>query len=107
MLRVRFFRVHPDGVERLRSWMAELSERRDEVLQTFASETVRHEAAYLIEGADGSVLVYIVEAEDLEHAARAVEESPFPIDLEHRAVMREVLLEEIDAETLFDESVPQ
>jgi uncharacterized ferredoxin-like protein len=105
VLRVRFFRVRPEQLERLRSWMAELSERRDEVLQTFQSETVRHEAAYLLEGNRGPVLVYIVEAEDLERAARAVEESPFPIDLEHRAVLREVLLEELPVETLFDESV--
>ena len=85
--------------------MAELAERRQEVLETFANETVRHEVGYLMETSDGLVLVYAIEAEDLDRASQAVVERPFPIDLQHRKVMSEVLAEEIDLEPILDESI--
>jgi hypothetical protein len=44
----------------------------------------------------------VVEAEDLQQAARAVEENPLPIDLEHRNVMREVLEEPIRLDPILD-----
>jgi hypothetical protein len=103
VLRVRFFRVRPDKIDRLRAWMEELHHRRDEVLETFAQETVRHEAAWLMETAEGTILVYAIEADDLEQAQRAVEENPLPIDLEHRAVMDEVIEVPIELEQLLDE----
>ena len=102
MVRVRFLKVRPGQVDRLRYWMAELSQRTEEVRETFRQETVRHEVAHLIDGADGPVLVYIVEADDLDQAARAFEENPYPIDLEHRRVMSEVLGEPVEAERLLD-----
>jgi hypothetical protein len=103
VLRVRFFRVRPDKVDRLRAWMEELARRRDEVLETFAQETVRQEAAWLMETVEGTILVYAIEAEDLDQARRAVEKNPFPIDLEHRAVMDEVIEVPIELEQLLDE----
>jgi hypothetical protein len=102
MVRVRCFRVRAEKVGRLRDWMAELSRRRDEVLETFANESVRHEVGYLLETTDGPVLVYVIEAEDLEQAAKAVEENPLPIDLEHRKVMQEVLAEPIRLDPILD-----
>jgi hypothetical protein len=60
------------------------------------------ELAYLIQGSDGPILVYIIEAEDLEQAARAVRENPLPIDLEHRQRMTEVLGDPASAESLLD-----
>ncbi len=102
MVRVRFFKVQPERLARLRAWMAELAQRHEEVQQTFRQETVRHELAYLIQGSDGPILVYIIEAEDLEQAARAVRENPLPIDLEHRQVMTEVLGDPVSAESLLD-----
>jgi hypothetical protein len=103
VLRVRFFRVKPDKIDRLREWMEELHRRRDEVLETFAQETVRHEAAWLMETVEGTILVYAIEAEDLDQAQRAVEENPLPIDLEHRAVMDEIIEVPIELEQLLDE----
>ena len=104
MLRLRFFEVR--DVDRLRAWMRELHERRDEVLETFAQETVRHEAVFLLDTSDGPVCAYAIEAEDLERAYRVVRENPFPIDIEHQAVMRDVLGDEIDVEQLLDERAP-
>ncbi len=102
MVRVRCSKVKPGQLERLRSWMGELTDREEEVRETFRHETVRHEVALLIDGAEGPVLVYIVEAEDLNQAARAAEESTLPIDLEHRRVMSDVLGEPVKAERLLD-----
>lgn len=105
MLRIRFFTVHTDKVERLRAWMKELSDRRDEVVKTFENEAVRREVAYLLDTVNGPVLLHVMEADDMERAARAVEEHPLPIDVEHRALMRDVLGEEIHPPPLFDEGV--
>ena len=85
--------------------MAELAERREEVLETFANETVRHEVAYLMDTSNGLVLVYAIEAEDLDRASLAVVERPLAIDLEHRKVMTEILGEEIELEPILDESI--
>lgn len=45
MLQVAFRRVRPEMVGVLREWMAELNDRRDEVLETFEAVTTRHEKA--------------------------------------------------------------
>ncbi len=82
--------------------MAELLQREAEVQETFRQETVRHELAYLLEGRVGPVLVYIIEAEDLEQPARAVQERPLPIEVDHRRVMTEALAEPVTAECLLD-----
>ena len=107
VLRVRFFRIKPEKVDRLRAWMEELSRRHDEVLETFAQETVQQEAAWLMETAEGTILVYAIEADDLDQARRAFEEKPLPIDLEHRAVMDEVIEVPIELEQLLDERARQ
>jgi len=46
MIRVGFFKVRPDHEERLRAWMHELTQRRDEVLETFRAESTQHECTY-------------------------------------------------------------
>jgi hypothetical protein len=102
VLVVVFSKVKPDQLDRLRSWMHELTRRRDEVLETFEQETVRHEVAYLLEGSDGPTLVYAIEAEDAEYAARAFRASTLPIDLEHKRVMAAVLDGPVDAELLYE-----
>jgi hypothetical protein len=104
MLRVLFFKVRPEGVERLRSWMTELSHRREEVLETFSNETVRREVAYLLQLDGGPVLLHVMEADDIDHASRAAQDSSLPVDLEHRQVMEQVLLDRLDIQPLFDES---
>jgi hypothetical protein len=91
VLDIRFMKIRPDRVEKLRAWMNELNNRKDEALATLEQETVWSECGYLIEAAEGPVLVYVMEAEDLTVAKAIVNENPHPIDLEHRAVMRDVL----------------
>lgn len=106
MVTVVFRRVKPDKVDRLRRWLRELEQRRDEVVETFRQETVRHEVAYLLEGRDGPVLVYAMEAEDFEHASAAYRGSTLPIDRQHRAVMAEVLEDAPAVEKLYECSAP-
>ena len=49
MLKLRFFKVKPDKVDRLRDWMSELTRRKDEALATLKQETVTRECGFLID----------------------------------------------------------
>ena len=59
MLAVDFYRIHPDQVARLKEWMAEITTRRNEALETYVQEGVRHEMGHLIEGREGPMLVWV------------------------------------------------
>lgn len=102
---VGFHKVPPEKADRLRSWMNELERRRDEVVETFKQETVRHEQAYLLKGNDSLILVYVIEVQDPGLGRKAFRKSTLPIDLEHKRVMDEVALEPAEAELLYDVSV--
>jgi len=102
MLEVAFRRVREEEVDRLRTWMAELNRRGDEVRETFRQETVRHEQAWLLPGGDGPILVYAIEAEDPELGHRVARASDLPIDVEHRRLMGEVLAGPARVELLYD-----
>jgi hypothetical protein len=102
MLRVVIRRVRPDKENQLRAWLAELNARADEVRETFRNETVRAEQAYIVPGAAGPLLVYVMEAADFAHAAKAVAASPYKIDSEHRAVMKECLAESLSLDPSYD-----
>ena len=102
MLRVWISRVRPDKESRLREWLAELGARADEVRATFLDETVRAELAYIIAGETGPLLIYVIEAEDIERGAQAFAASTHKIDAEHKAVMRECLAEPLQLVPLYD-----
>ena len=102
MIKLAIRKVRPEEEQRLRDWMAELNRRTPEVRQTFASEGVRHEQAWLLSHGGGLMLVYAVEAADLDRAAAAYAGSSHAIDHEHRAVMKQVLAEAADAELLYE-----
>jgi hypothetical protein len=107
MLKVVFRRVRPDQVERLRSWLRELDRRHEEVRETFRQETVRHEIAYLLEDNAGHVLVYAMEAYDVDKARDAFQASTLPIDLEHKEVMSAVLAGSVAVERLYECALPR
>jgi Family of unknown function (DUF6176) len=102
MLHVTFRRVRPERVDALRAWMAELDRRREEVRATFRNEGVRHEQAFLIESADGPVLVYAHEVDDPAAASAAYGGSTLALDQEHREIMGSVLGEDAEVELLYD-----
>jgi hypothetical protein len=105
MLQVAISRVRPEKETRLRAWLAELGSRVDEVRETFRDETVHAEQAYVVPGSEGPLLIYVIEAEDLERGAKAYASSQHRIDAEHRAVMRECLLESPKVMPLYDVSL--
>ena len=104
MLKVSIQMVKPGQEGKLRDWMSELMNRKDEVRETFKQETVRHEQGYLIPVRGGTALIYIVEAENLEQASKAYKHSTLPIDAEHRSVMQAVLGDPVPTELLYDVS---
>ena len=106
MLQVALRRVADGEVDRLRWWMGELLRRRNEVVETFKNEGVRHEVAYLLSTEDGPALLYVMEVDDLERARVAFRESSLPIDQEHKQVMRKVLGDPVEAELLYDVRLP-
>jgi hypothetical protein len=102
VIKLAIRKVKPDQENRLREWMAELSRRSTEVRETFAQEGVRHEQAFLLKTAEGSVLIYAMEAADHERAAQAYRNSTLPIDQEHRRIMAQVLGEPAKTELLYE-----
>ena len=102
MLKVSIRKINPGQEGRLRDWLAELMRRKDEVRATFKQESVRHERAFLLPTADGTALLYVVEAEDLEQASEAYKNSTLPIDMEHRQVMKQVLGDDVPVELIYD-----
>jgi len=104
MLRVSFRAIRPGKEARLRSWLAELNDRADEVRATFKDETVRAEQAFIVDGSDGPMLVYVMEAEDFEQGNAAFKDSQHPIDAEHRAVFKECVGPALDIRPLYDVS---
>jgi hypothetical protein len=82
-------RIRPDQRERVAAWLQEVDgPRREEALESLAAEGVAHEMAMLIDTSDGSVIVYAMETDDLARSRSVADESPRPIDAEHRVVMR-------------------
>ena len=104
MLRVSFRAIKPGKEARLRAWLAELNDRADEVRATFRDETVRAEQAFIVAGADGPMLIYVMEAEDFQQGTVAFTSSEHPIDAEHRAVMKECIGPALDVRPLYNVS---
>jgi uncharacterized protein DUF6176 len=102
VIKLAMRKVKPGEESHLREWMAQLNSRRSEVLAAFQQEGVRHELAYLLDGADGPVLIYAMEAADHEQAAAAYAQSSLPIDLEHRRIMKQVLGDRVPSELLYE-----
>jgi hypothetical protein len=103
VLRVAIRYVLPDEADRLRDWLREVAgPRRKEALATLIDEGCRHEQAYLIDGANGPVVVSVMEVEDVEQSKLAASRSAHAIDAEHRRVLAQTLGAEVPAELLLD-----
>ena len=102
MIQVVFVRVHEEELPQLRAWMKELGTRKSEVRETFTSEGTRHERVVLLSTSDGPIMVYCMEIENEAKARKAFASSSFPIDLQHRSVMKSITAEVLRPEILFD-----
>lgn len=105
MLRVAIRPIRPEKEDRLRAWLAELNSRADGVRATFREETVCAEQAFIVAGATGPLLIFVMEAEDFERGSKAFSGSGHGIDLEHREVMPECLAESSTIVPLYDVSL--
>ncbi len=86
-------RVQEDKVDRLREWMAEVRDRRDEAETTLRDEGMQTESAFLERTEDGPHLVYYMEAEDIDRVWDQYENSDHDIDREHKQIVAEVLVD--------------
>jgi hypothetical protein len=104
MLHTRIARVAESDVERLRGWLASLSSRRSELLESYRQQGTRHELFFLIRTRHGPILVLISELGDVERATDSFLHSNLPIDVEFKALVQEISPEDADVELLYDSS---
>jgi hypothetical protein len=102
MLGVVVRKVRSDKVDELRQWMAELVARREEVLESFRREGMRQEKAYLLDLDDGPLLIYLMDAEDIDVAGEAYQSSDLPIDLDHRRTLAALLEDSLPADVIYE-----
>lgn len=103
MLRVAIRQVNPGRADQLREWLTEVNgPRREEALATLVDEGCTHEQVLLIEGAEGPVIVYVMEVDDVEASQAAAQSSEHPIDADHKRVMAEAVGEPLRTEVLLD-----
>jgi hypothetical protein len=102
MIRLAFYRVRPDKLDRLKAWLIEVAQRPDEVRESFTEGGITHELAHLIVTANGPMLVAAVEHTDWEAASESSRRSTLPLNVEHEAVMGEVLDGVVETTVLLD-----
>jgi hypothetical protein len=96
-------RVKPGMEETVRSWLHTVGgSRRGEAAATLIDEGVSHETAVLFETSDGPVVVYAIEADDLDKAYRVASASRHLIDADHKRVMDGALGDPVPIEVLLD-----
>lgn len=83
-------RIRSGRRDRVVGWLREIDgPRRAEALESLAAEGVDHETAMIIDTSDGPIIVYAMQTDDLARSRTVADESPRPVDAEHRAVMRD------------------
>ena len=106
MLYTRFYRIKPERVAHLRSWLSTVAEREDEALESYRQEGTRFVQAHLIDAAECPVLVFVAEVDDAAAARAANVGSDLAIDTEHRTVMHDVVAGAAACELLYEFAVP-
>lgn len=104
MLQTTFAKVDEDEVARLRSWLAELATRRDELRASYRQQGTRHELFFLVRTRRSTILVLIAEVADADEAAERFLRSQLPIDLEFKDLFQEISPAEAEVELLYDSS---
>ena len=103
MIHLSVRKVEPEHLHELREWIEQLDgPRREEALATLDAEGCSHEVAVLVDGVDGPLIIYVMEVESLERSREAADNSPHPIDREHRAVMERSIGESPTIERLLE-----
>lgn len=102
MLHTTIAHVDEEDVPRLRSWLASLSSRRDELRESYRQQGTRHELFFLIRTRRMPILVLVSEVDDVEQASRSFLRSELPIDVEFKNLFQEISPEEAEVELLYD-----
>ena len=102
MLQTTIARVDEEEVPQLRSWLASLSSRRDELRESYRQQGTRHELFFLVRTRRMPILVLISEVDDVEQATRSFLASELPIDVEFKALFQQISPEEAEVELLYD-----
>jgi Family of unknown function (DUF6176) len=102
VLRLSFYRIRDEQVDELRRGMQEIDQRQEELLATFAGETMSQEAVFLLPPREGFVLICVTEAEDTDVADREFAASQAPIDLQYKRVLDVAISGEAEVETLLE-----
>jgi pyridoxine/pyridoxamine 5'-phosphate oxidase len=103
MIQLVVRKVKPEHVDLLREWMKQLDgPRRGEALATLSDEGCSHERVLLIQGADGPVVIHVMEVESVEQSRNAAQNSAHPIDAEHQVVLAAAIGDRVEYELLLD-----
>ena len=102
MLHTTIARVDEEDVPRLRSWLASLSSRTSELRESYRQQGTRHELFFLVRTRRLPILVLISELDNVEQATSTFLRSNLPIDVEFKALFREISPEEAEVELLYD-----
>jgi hypothetical protein len=94
------YRLKPGKREQLYEWMETVETRRDEAIETLQTEGVFTEAAFLESRDDGDYVSFYMEAEDLEEATNAFEQSSHELDRELKQLLQEVVAEQQPTENI-------
>jgi Tfp pilus assembly protein PilO len=104
LLNATFAHVAENDIPRLRSWLASLSGRRDELRKSYQRQGTRHELFFLIRTQLGGLLVLISEIEDIERATSSFLLSNLPLDVEFKNLIQEISRLAPGVELLYDSS---
>jgi hypothetical protein len=103
MIQLVVRKVKPEHEDLLREWMKQINgPRRSEALATLSDEGCTHEMALLMQGADGPVVIHVMEVESVERSRNAAENSRHQIDAEHRIVLATAIGERVEYDLLLD-----
>ncbi len=104
MLLATIARIDEEDVPRLRSWLASLPGRRDELRESYRRSGTRCELFFLVRTRAAPILVLITEVGDAAEATESFLRSNLPIDVEFKSLVQEISLEEAAVELLYDSS---
>ncbi|MFZ4100246.1 MAG: DUF6176 family protein [Chlamydiia bacterium] len=95
-------RILEDELPLVRTWIANLVRRSEEVLESMRQEGVSVESIFLDEHPTAIYLVWYLRSNDLASAFRIAQQSQLPIDLYHRSEIERFVKDRNPMELLAD-----
>lgn len=89
------------------AWAAELNKRKDEVTDTLAAEGVSFESVFLLKEETGYALIYVMRADDFDHARQVARSSSSYVDHYHEQFKKSCWAEVKPLEKLIDFECPE